>query len=143
MSKNNLKTVRFKSEESKSIDLFLNNNPLFESFSSLARLAVMELIQRSGSISWQNIVLHSKQDERPSFLWDYNLSNYQIKKILSHPSCEKKKWLVAKILENAKLEEVMKYLTLEDIKKYLPKLRLKQKTKDKWEYAINIWTEKQ
>lgn len=136
-SKGNLKTVRLANKEMGSVGKFLETNPAIGNFSSLARIAILDFIAKHGSIPLRPIV-EEKYVEKPSFIWDYDMSEGEIREILSGP-IEKRKWLVARILEHAKFNEVWKYLTPRDIERDLPTLRLSQKTREHWEYALKRW----
>lgn len=132
-----LKTIRLSKELAGFVDQFLQKNPAIENFSALVRIAVLDLISRGGSIPLRPIVREEAQ-ERPSFLWDYDLTEGQIREIIAGP-LEKRRWLVARILERAQLKEVWRYLTLDQIERDLPHLRLPAKTKEHWAHAIKIW----
>jgi hypothetical protein len=135
--KGNLKTVRLGEKEIKLVEEFLGQNPSIENFSTLARIAILDFVAKKGTISIRPI-LDEEPKKRPSFLWDYDLSESQVKEILSGP-LGKRKWLVAKILEHAKFDEIWKYLTVRDIERDLPFLRLPKKTKEHWQFAIKRW----
>jgi len=135
--KRDLKTVRLAERETRLISRFLQENPAIENFSALARLAILDFISKSGSIPLRPIV-EEEPKARPSFLWDYDLTFGQIREILAGP-LEKRKWLVARILEHAGFNEVFRYLTPREIERDLPHIRLPQKLKDHWEYAIRRW----
>lgn len=75
----------------------------------------------------------------PYFLWDYNLSDKQIKAILHGSNETEKRWLAARILSHAKFEDVWKYLTISDIVQIFPKLLLPQRTKKAWQRALTVW----
>lgn len=75
----------------------------------------------------------------PYFLWDYDLTKDQIRSILHGDNEVEKLWLTARILTHAKYEDIWQYLTLEDIIKVFPQLRLTPKTKQDWQRALNVW----
>lgn len=136
-NKGELKTVRFSRLEQGFLDEYLSENPAIGSFSALARIAILDFISKSGSIPLRPIVREAPR-ERPSFLWDYDLSEGQMREIFGGP-LKQRLWLVARILEHAKLDEVFKYLTLREIERDLPVLRLPLKIKGHWEYALSRW----
>lgn len=76
---------------------------------------------------------------RPYFLWDYDLDKKRIRAILRGNNQTEKLWLMARIMTHAKFEDVWQYLSVEDIVNFFPKLRLPPKTKQNWQYALNIW----
>ena len=76
---------------------------------------------------------------RPYFIWDYNLNEQQIRAILRGDNEIEKSWLIARIITNAKFADIWKYLSLEDIVRVFPKLRLRPKIKQAWQHALNVW----
>lgn len=75
----------------------------------------------------------------PYFLWDYDLNENQIRTILHGGNETEKSWLITRIMMHAKIEDIWQYLTLEDIVKVFPKLRLPSKAKQNWQRALNVW----
>ena len=75
----------------------------------------------------------------PYFLWDYDLSENQIRKILHGNNEVEKLWLIARIITHAKFDDIWQYLTLEDIVRVFSKLRLSLKSKQNWQRALNVW----
>ncbi len=139
MTKNVLKTIRFTPTEEKSINEYLRRNRVFDSISNLGRVAVMEFIRTRAMLPLSPLPQSSTQT-RPSFLWDYDLTEAQVHEILQHEPFEQRKWLIARILERAPLEEVWRYLTMEQIRDALPHLRMDPKTQRHWQEAIDVWT---
>lgn len=127
--KNNLKTLRLSASENQAILRYLETHPYIKTFSTLVRAAVWDYLQKAAD---------APPSERPSFLWDYDLSHGQIVEILRGPQ-KNRLWLVAKILEHAKWEELWRYLTVRQIERDLPLLRLPEKTRAHWDYALRHW----
>lgn len=75
----------------------------------------------------------------PYFLWDYDLSENQIHKILHGNNEVEKLWLITRIITHAKFDDIWQYLTVEDIVRVFPKLRLPLKSKQSWQRALNVW----
>lgn len=75
----------------------------------------------------------------PYFLWDYDLNENQIRKILHGSNEVEKSWLMARIMTHAKFEDIWRYLAIEDIIKMFPRLRLSSKEKRNWQRAFNVW----
>lgn len=139
MSKEQLKTVRFSQEESRQVEDYLQKNRLFESFSSLARVATLSFISQEATIELNPIQVEKKAG-RPRFLWDYDMGEIQVREILNAPGAsDKKKWLMARILSEARFDEVFNYLNLEQISRHFSQLKLPAKVKDRWEYALKRW----
>lgn len=135
--KRDLRTLRLTPQEGELFDRYLEQNPAIESFSALARIALFDFIAKRGSIPLHPIV-EETGGERPSFLWDYDLSDGEIREALEGPAA-KRRWLVARILEHARFEDVWRYLTPRQVERDLPYLRLPKKIKDHWEYALARW----
>lgn len=139
MAKNQLRTVRFPREEGALIDRYLKKNPIFESFSSLARVATLAFIGENGRVNLQKV--EKKPSQNPRFLWDYDLTADEVDEILAQRGLsQRKKWLIERILREARFDEIFQYLTLDDIRLAWPNLRLPQPLKKRWEYALDRWT---
>jgi len=76
---------------------------------------------------------------RPYFIWDYDLTEERIHAILRGNNEVEKLWLTGRIITHAKFEDIWQYLTLEDIVKVFPKLRLPPKSRQDWQRALNVW----
>ncbi|MBI2870645.1 MAG: hypothetical protein HYY14_02915 [Candidatus Omnitrophica bacterium] len=141
MTKNKLVTMRFLPQELKEIQSYLRKNPLFTSISSLGRAATMEFIhtRREVALFPQG---GFKEKERPSFLWDYDLTEAQVREILRHSPFEERKWLIARILDRLGPPEIFSYLSVSEIKRALPELRMDPKVKRHWQEAVDLWTAK-
>jgi len=75
----------------------------------------------------------------PYFLWDYNLSENQMRTILDGNNEVEKLWLIARIITHAKYDDIWRYVTLEDIVKVFPKLRLTPRERQNWQRAFKTW----
>lgn len=76
---------------------------------------------------------------RPYFLWDYDLTEDDVRRILHGKNEVEKIWMISRILESAKYEDIWRYLTLKEVKRTYSKLKLKKPIKDAWDYALNTW----
>lgn len=83
--------------------------------------------------------MKTKQLKRPYFLWDYNLTEEDVKRKLKEGDEYTRRWLIARILESAKFEDVWKYVSLKEILDIFPTLRLKKPVKEAWEEAFRAW----
>lgn len=81
----------------------------------------------------------AKRTKKPYFLWDYDLTQAQVKKMLREGNDYTKQWLTARILESAKYEDIWKYLTFREVLAMFSKLRLKKPVKEAWENAFRAW----
>lgn len=75
----------------------------------------------------------------PYFLWDYDLTEKDVAQILHSKNEEEKSWIVTRILESAKYEDIWRFLDLKEIKNIYPYLKLKKPIKDAWDYALSVW----
>lgn len=76
---------------------------------------------------------------KPYFLWDYDMTEKDVRKILKEGNEFSRLWLVARILESAKYEDVWKYLTLDEVLQFFPKLKLKKVIRKVWLNAFKAW----
>lgn len=76
---------------------------------------------------------------KPYFLWDYNLSDKEVKKILRQGDEYEKRWLIARILEHAHFRDVFDYLRPKDIVEFFARLKLRPVTRRYWQRALNAW----
>ena len=76
---------------------------------------------------------------RPYFLWDYDLGESDVYRILKGGNELDKDWLLARLLESATLEDLWKYTTLGEIKKHYAHLKLKKPIKRAWDLALSVW----
>jgi|GEM_PF-641559 len=81
----------------------------------------------------------NQSNKIPYFLWDYDLTEEEVRKILKEGDEFSRLWLIGRILESAKYENVWHYLTLEEILKVFPKLKLKKPIKEAWLNAFKAW----
>lgn len=77
--------------------------------------------------------------KRPYFLWDYDLTEADVRRILRGANETEKLWMMGRILESATYEDVWKYTDLEEVKNLFPKLRLKKPIHDAWQNALYVW----
>ena len=76
---------------------------------------------------------------RPYFLWDYDLTETDVRRILHGPNEFDRRWLLARILEHARFEDVWKYTTLKQIKGIYPQLKLRKPIQRAWDLALKVW----
>lgn len=78
--------------------------------------------------------------KRLYFFWDYDLSEEDIRRITSSGSPLEKAWVITRILEHAKWEDIWRYLTIEDIRGSFDKLRFRRpQDRDLWAFALERW----
>lgn len=81
----------------------------------------------------------TSSSQRPYFLWDYNLTDADIKKIIRGGNEVEKQWMIGRILTSARYQDIWKYLTINDIVSEFPNLRLRPGVKQAWQRALNTW----
>ena len=77
--------------------------------------------------------------QTPYFIWDYDLTNADIRAILCGDDEELKAWLVARLLEAARFEDIWQYISLAELRTIFPKLQLKPQVRAAWEFALLVW----
>lgn len=80
-----------------------------------------------------------KNTDRPYFIWDYDLTDADVRRILRRGNEVEKIWMMSRILESAKLNDVWSYLTLNQVKQVFPNLRLKKPVREAWAHALDVW----
>lgn len=139
MAKSILRTIRFSPEEWGRLKQYLRQNPALGTLSSLGRVAVLEFIRTREALPLRPLE-DAGSGERPLFLWDYDLTEDQVRELLWHAPMDRKKWLIARILERSPLQEVLRYLTVEQIRRALPRVRVHPKSRRHWQEAVELWT---
>lgn len=81
----------------------------------------------------------STRTQYPYFLWDYQLTEYDVRRILRGENQTDKVWLLSRILESATFEDVWKYTTLSEVRETFPQLKLKPPIRRAWEHALSVW----
>ena len=76
---------------------------------------------------------------RPYFIWDYDLTEADLHQILRGEDEQAKIWVVTRLLESARYEDIWKYISLAELLAIFPKLQLKPQVRAVWEFALNAW----
>jgi hypothetical protein len=138
--KNQLRTVRFTEAETTLIDRYLEKNPVFDSFSSFARVATLTFLGQSQRFRLEPVKESREARARPRFLWDYDLSEGEVREILSQPGLsDTKRFLMERILTECRFEEVFEYLTLDQLTRQFERLSLPTDKERHWGYALARW----
>ncbi|MCX7854527.1 MAG: hypothetical protein N2556_00860 [Anaerolineae bacterium] len=78
--------------------------------------------------------------QRLSFLWDYDLSEEDVRRILRQGTPAERAWLIGRILEYAPWEEIWCYLTPQQIARDFESIRFRSpRDRELWEYALQRW----
>jgi hypothetical protein len=84
---------------------------------------------------------HAPKD-RPDFLWDEPLSRDDLKKVLAGEDEKERLYYAAKILREARFEEVWEYLSPAFVVSHWEKLRARLgRKKGFWEFLYTTWRE--
>lgn len=78
---------------------------------------------------------------QPYFLWDYDLTEDDVHRLLREGNDVEKIWIMSRILESATYEDVWKYTTLKEVKEWFPRLKLKKSIRNVWTKALTAWEE--
>lgn len=76
---------------------------------------------------------------RPYFIWDYDLTDEDVRRILHGTNDVEKEWMFGRILTSARFEDIWSYVTLKDVVDMFPKLRMRPVVKRAWQRALNVW----
>lgn len=78
--------------------------------------------------------------KRLPFLWDYDLSEEDVRRILRQGTPMERAWLISRILEYAPWEEIWRYLTPQQIARELEHIRFRSaRDRELWTYALKRW----
>lgn len=77
------------------------------------------------------------RNARPYFFWDYEITNEQIRQILQSGTLSEKAWVISRILQYAKWEDIWRYLTVNDIRQNFANLHFRRaQDRALWAYAL-------
>lgn len=77
--------------------------------------------------------------KKPYFLWDYNLSENQVREIIHSGNETTRNWILSRIFESARFEDVWEYINLKSAIEAFPKLKLKAPIRNAWTNAFHSW----
>lgn len=81
---------------------------------------------------------------RPYFFWDYDLTEEQVRDILRSGNDTEKAWVITRILEYARWDDIWRYLTVDDIRQNFERLRFRwPQDRELWAYALKRWTRRE
>mgnify|MGYP001588758668 CR=1 FL=1 len=85
----------------------------------------------------------SEKKARPYFIWDADLTEADVRAILAEQRGELEQvQMIAHIMQNARFEDVWRYVTVADIVKHWPlvyKMLWPQESKELWGWALRVW----
>ncbi len=83
----------------------------------------------------------TRTSDRPYFFWDYEITEDEIRRILRSGNPVEKAWVITRILEYAKWDDIWRYLTIADIRENFEHLRFRRpQDHELWAYALDRWT---
>lgn len=75
------------------------------------------------------------------FLWDYDLGEEEVRQILKSENSLDKGWLITRILEYAKWEDIWRLVTIADIEENFEYLRFRRnQDRELWRLALERWS---
>ncbi len=78
-------------------------------------------------------------NKRPYWLWDYDLTEQDVRRILHGKNETERRWLIGRILTSVSFPDIWDYLSLKDIVRIWPKLHLRPDIKRNWQGALREW----
>lgn len=76
---------------------------------------------------------------RPYFLWDYDLTEDDVRRILRGKNQTDKIWIMSRILASAHFDDVWRYLSVREIVDHFDELRIRPQIKNAWQRALTVW----
>ena len=83
----------------------------------------------------------TQSGQRLYFFWDYEIGNEEIHHILRDGAPSEKTWVISRILEYAKWDDIWRYLTVAEIRQNLENLQFRRsQDRELWAYALDRWS---
>lgn len=80
--------------------------------------------------------------DRLYFFWDYDLTEDDIRGIVQNGEPMEQAWVVSRILEYARWDDIWRYLTTDDIRRNFEQLSFRRaQDRDLWAYALERWAQ--
>lgn len=81
------------------------------------------------------------KDNRPYFIWDYDLSEDDLRRILAGPDRTEKAWAISRLLNSASWDDIWLYVTPADIQEYWELLTFRNADlRQAWARAFEVWS---
>lgn len=77
--------------------------------------------------------------KHPYWLWDYDLTEKDVRRILAGKNETERRWLIGRILTNAHFKDVWDYLSVKEVLNEWSNLRLRPDVKRGWQRAFEVW----
>lgn len=81
-------------------------------------------------------------DKPLPYFWDYQITQTRLKRLAKGLEGETSQiWAISRLLESAPYEEIWQFVSLEDLRKIFPKLKLKKPIQKAWQRTLEVWSE--
>ncbi len=78
---------------------------------------------------------------RPYFFWDYDITEEEVRDIIRGDNEVERAWVITRILEYARWDDIWRYLTVDDVRRNFEQLRFRwPQVRDLWAYALKVWS---
>ncbi len=83
----------------------------------------------------------ARAKQRPYFIWDYDLTEEEVRAILRGDNEYERLWLTVRILESARWADIWRYLTLAQVRRDWSALyrQMRREVRDVWAWALEVW----
>lgn len=90
-----------------------------------------------------SVVVEDKKQTSPYFIWNVDLSDEEVRAILAGQKGElEKAQMIAHIMQNARFEDIWKYLKLADLVSNWPlvqRMLWPKESRELWTWALQTW----
>ena len=82
----------------------------------------------------------STQHERPYFIWNADLTEQDVRRILAKGSDYSRVQMISTILHYARFKDIWKYVSAHDVQKWFWQIPWRdQELRDHWKWALTRW----
>ena len=75
------------------------------------------------------------------FFWDYDLTEEDVREILRGENETEKIWVMSRILQSARWNDIWKFLTLQDVRENFSKIQWRTPyLRELWAHALEVWS---
>jgi hypothetical protein len=79
--------------------------------------------------------------KRVYFFWDYDLTEEDVREILAGDDVHRRAWVISRILNAARWDDIWKYITVDDIRAHFDLLRFRLPyLRELWTHALEVWS---
>lgn len=80
--------------------------------------------------------------QRPYFIWDYDLTEDEVRAILRGDNEYEKVQMMVRTLESARWDDIWRYPTLAEVRRYWPQIypRMRREVRDVWAWVMDVWS---